>query len=167
MSLDKQIILSLGTNLGNKKANLSAAINLLLDKIDIRKVSKLYGTASLLRDQQSEYYNICCLGFTKLSEQELLEFIKSVELKLGRVKADKWQSRLIDIDIIDYSHQVYHTPNLIIPHQEMEKRSFVLFPLKDIMLTYINPVSGKNIDQLIQDLGDDLDIKVIGGLKWQ
>lgn len=167
MSLGKQIILALGTNLGEREKNLASALDALCESVEINKVSGLYSTASLLRDQQNNYLNICCLGTTALSEQELLTFVKAVERKLGRVNSGRWQSRLIDIDIIDYDYRIFKSENLEIPHPEMKKRSFVLFPLRDILPSYVHPVSGKSIDRMIEKLKDTLEIKNIGELSWR
>jgi 2-amino-4-hydroxy-6-hydroxymethyldihydropteridine diphosphokinase len=167
MNLDKQIILSLGTNLGEREKNLTSALDALRESIRITTVSNLYSTLSLLRDNQDNYLNICCLGHTSLNELELLNFIKSVENKLGRIKTGRWQSRLIDIDIIDYDNKVFKSEFLTIPHIEMENRSFVLYPLRDVLPSYRNPVSGKTIDRLIENIEDTLDLKKVGELKWQ
>ncbi|GAB1534689.1 2-amino-4-hydroxy-6-hydroxymethyldihydropteridine diphosphokinase [Geovibrio sp. ADMFC3] len=167
MNSVKRIILALGSNIGDREQNLVDALDAMTPAACIEKVSSVYSTASLLRDGQADYCNICCSGTTELTPDELLSFVKEAEKKLGREKSARWQSRLIDIDIIDYNKESYDSENLVIPHREMTNRSFVLYPLRDVDAGYIHPLSLKSIDTLINELKDDLDITLNGELPWR
>ncbi len=167
MNSVKRIILALGSNMGDRERNFADALNALSSQLEIDKVSAVYSTASLLRDEQADYCNICCSASTFLSAEELLAFIKETEKQLGRQQTARWQSRLIDIDIIDYSGEVYESEGLVIPHREMAARSFVLYPLRDVDENYVHPVSGRGINELIAALQDDLDIRRTGDLTWR
>ncbi|QAR33263.1 2-amino-4-hydroxy-6-hydroxymethyldihydropteridine diphosphokinase [Geovibrio thiophilus] len=167
MNSVRRIILALGSNIGDRERNFADALKALSSLIIIDKVSSVYSTASLLRDGQADYYNICCSGCTGLSTDKLLTFIKKTEKELGREQSARWQSRLIDIDIIDFGGEIHESEGLAVPHKETANRSFVLYPLRDVDADYVHPVSGMSIDRLIAGLKDDLDIKKIGDLSWR
>ncbi len=95
MNSGKRIILALGSNIGDRERNFAAALHSLSSSVAVDKVSSVYSTASLLRDGQEDYFNICFSGTTSLSAAELLAFIKKTEKELGREQSARWQSRLI------------------------------------------------------------------------
>lgn len=160
-------VLALGSNLGFRGKNLEKAIELIGSVADIERVSPVYGTLSLLKDDQPDYFNLCLSIRTDFSESELLGVIKAFEKKIGRIKEKHWGCREIDIDIIDFNGKKFKSEILEIPHPEIENRSFVLYPLKDIYPNYKHPISCRTIDDMVKLVSDDLSIHVIGVLKWQ
>jgi len=161
-----EVILGLGSNISPKAKHLVSALKKISEKCDIKAISNLYSSLSLLKDNQENYFNITTIVSTDLSPEQLLKFIKSIELSLGRTFTEKWKSRIIDIDILDYENIIFETPNLKIPHPEMHIRSFVLYPLNEINPKYIHPLLKKDIVTLIKEINDDLNIKKIGVLHW-
>lgn len=156
------VILGIGSNIGDSKAFITKAIDLICKRFIILRESSLYETVSLLRDDQRNYYNKVISIKCELSPDKLLQFIKELEVSIGRNNNPLyWGAREIDIDIIDHNGIVLDCDNLTIPHKCMNERSFVLIPLKEIDENYIHPVTLDSIDNMIAQLKDDLNIKII------
>ncbi|KAA0258078.1 2-amino-4-hydroxy-6-hydroxymethyldihydropteridine diphosphokinase [Deferribacter autotrophicus] len=162
-----KVILSIGTNLGDKLKNIYTSLLLLEKKlVQIEKISSVYRTKSLLLDDQPDYFNIVVEAETKLFQIELLDVCKEIEKKMGRTHTERWMPRIIDVDIIDFNRKVFITDELIIPHLQFHKRSFVVYPMKEICPDYIHPVSKKSLEYFIKKIECDLAIKRVGVLKW-
>lgn len=162
MSLEfKKIYLLLGSNLGNRQLLLKNAIDLIDQKVgDVFAQSAVYETAAWGKTDQPGFLNVAIGVQTKLTPLEVLDSVLQIETKLGRVREEKWGSRLIDIDIIFYEDEVIQiTDRLIIPHPEMQYRKFVLQPLSDIASDFIHPVTQQNIAQMLSHLSDTLAVK--------
>jgi 2-amino-4-hydroxy-6-hydroxymethyldihydropteridine diphosphokinase len=154
-------ILALGTNLGNRLINLKTALENLKEELKVLKTSNIYESVSLLKDEQENYYNMVILVETDYSPEKLLELIKSIEKKMGRIKKQRWKERIIDIDIIDYDNMNYYSKILEIPHPRMHERSFVLYPLSELVDDYVHPKYNKNINEMIESLDDNLNIRIL------
>lgn len=127
------VYLSLGSNLRNKEENIKRAMELLGEnKVVIEKTSSFYETEPIGLQEQDNFYNLVIKGKTPLSPENLLKTIKKIERTLGRKKTKRWGPREIDIDILLYDDRKLNIPNLKIPHPQMEKRRFVLEPLREI-----------------------------------
>jgi 2-amino-4-hydroxy-6-hydroxymethyldihydropteridine diphosphokinase len=126
--------LSLGTNVGNKKANLHRALSMLGKggKVEVIKTSSFYQTAPQNFTKQEDFLNCVCEIKTALSSTFLLKFCKSVESELGRQATFRYGPRLIDVDILLYDNLKISTAKLTIPHPELTRRNFVLTPLNEI-----------------------------------
>ncbi len=146
------VFLGLGTNIGGKRENLDKAINLLKEKINIKKESSIYETKPLGFQQQDNFYNQVLKATTEISFTELLYFVKYIEETMGRKVTFKHGPRIIDIDILLYNDEIIKTNDLIIPHPELQKRDFVLIPLLEIEPQLQDPISKKSIRELIDDL---------------
>ena len=153
-----EVIFGLGSNLNNPVMQLQTAVDNLGRYFALQRVSKIYKSQSLLKDNQEDYYNIAVLAETDKSSQEILSITQSIEKDMGRVKLKKWGERVIDIDIIDYNREIIKQDNLEIPHNQMIYRSFVLKPLKDVMPEYIHPVLNLSVQDMINSLEDDYNI---------
>lgn len=129
-----QAFLSLGSNIGDKQANLQEAIHLLKqhEKINIQKVSSIYETDPVGYEEQADFYNIVIEIDTTLTPEALLSFCLQTEKELGRVHLFKWGPRLIDIDILLYQGVIRSGATLKIPHPYMKERAFVMAPLLEI-----------------------------------
>ncbi|MDR2884467.1 MAG: 2-amino-4-hydroxy-6-hydroxymethyldihydropteridine diphosphokinase, partial [Deferribacteraceae bacterium] len=124
------------------------------------KVSSLYRSKSLLKDNQPDYLNFVCTATTNLEPFELLDYLKHIEVLYGRKNiAERWQERTIDIDIIDYNGEVLNSDRLTLPHREMQNRPFVLLPMRDIVPNYRSPITKFDLQQLCSMLTDMLEIK--------
>tara|TARA_B100001250_G_scaffold323698_1_gene287155 strand:+ start:634 stop:1161 length:528 start_codon:yes stop_codon:yes gene_type:complete len=167
-NLVKKAYLALGSNLGNKKKNLELAkYQLNLSGINILNTSKYYKTKSWPNKKFPDFYNLLLLVKTKLSLVELFKKIKFIEKNLGRKKSPKNHPRVCDIDIIDFNNECrnisYFNKKIIVPHESLDKRNFVLIPLFEINKSWIHPKSKKNIVKLISSLStNDLrSIKIV------
>ena len=154
-NLAKISYLAIGSNLGNKLENIEKAkFELQKNKVKIIKTSSNYVTESWPNSSNPMYVNIVIKVKTILSALDLLKVCNLIEKKLGRVRSVKNAPRLCDIDIIDYNQKILNLENnnLIIPHQSMRKRNFVLLPLFEIDKTWKHPKYGTNIVELINSL---------------
>jgi 2-amino-4-hydroxy-6-hydroxymethyldihydropteridine diphosphokinase len=141
--------LGLGSNLGQKEENLKLAISKVENEIgQISKKSSLFETEAWGVENQSNYYNMAIEIYTKLLPLKLIEKVLELEKELGRVREKKWNSRIIDIDILLYDNLIISTDHLHIPHLFLEKRNFVLEPLNEIIPNFIHPKLRKSIAQL-------------------
>ncbi len=146
------VYLSLGSNLGNRKANLLNAISLLSGISTVRKLSPIYKTAPVGFEKQPDFLNIACLVSTTYEPQGFLKEIKVIEKKLGREKTLKNGPRLIDIDIIFWGNEVIKTKNLQVPHPRAHQREFVLRPLSRIAPSFVHPLLHKSVSSLLASL---------------
>ena len=137
----KLAYLGLGTNLGDKKANLRAAVNILNsnESVDVVALSSLYSTQPVGVKDQPDFINAVIAIQTTLSPVELLKLCNNIEHQLGRVRTIRWGPRVIDIDILLYNDVVINDNDLIIPHPCIMERAFVLIPLAEIAPDVILP----------------------------
>ncbi len=146
------IFLGLGANVGDKKKNLEEAIEKLREKIINIKISKFYETNPWGFVSQDKFLNAAIQGKTFLTPLELLNFVKSIEKKVGRVERFKWGPREIDIDILFYDDLIYKDESLVIPHPFIQERKFVLDPLMDLDPDFVHPVTKKTIREILNEL---------------
>jgi 2-amino-4-hydroxy-6-hydroxymethyldihydropteridine diphosphokinase len=148
-TLEKQVFLSLGTNLGNKRKNIKEAIRLLRREAKIVKVSSFYKTKPVGFLAQPDFLNAAAEIKTSLTPLQLLKCVKTVEKVMGRTKAKRWGPRLIDIDILLYADKIIKTKKLVIPHSSMHYRWFVLKPLAEIAPRIVHPKLMRTIKDLL------------------
>ncbi|MDQ6662119.1 MAG: GTP cyclohydrolase MptA [Chloroflexota bacterium] len=149
------IYLALGSNLGDRRGNLAAALQRLRNIMDITKVSSIYETEPVGYSDQPRFLNMVCAGTTKLSAQELLKSVKEIETTLGRQPSFRNGPRPIDIDILFFDDLHMMQEQLTIPHPRMRERAFVLVPLTEIAPESVDPVSGKTVAELSRDVSHD------------
>jgi 2-amino-4-hydroxy-6-hydroxymethyldihydropteridine diphosphokinase len=127
-------LIGLGSNIGDKRANVRRAIALLTEKGDILLVaaSRLYRTAPWGVRDQDWFVNACIAVATDLSPRELLARCLGVEETLKRVRKERWGPRVIDVDVLTYRDATMDDPDLTLPHPRITERAFVLVPLMDI-----------------------------------
>lgn len=143
------VFLLLGSNLGNRSLFLQQADEAIGRQVGaIIKRSSVYQTQSWGKTGEPDYLNQVLLVQTALKPQQVLQHILAIEKTMGRLRAEKWGSRTIDIDILFYGDEVVNEPDLIIPHPHLHQRKFVLEPLAEIAPAYIHPVLNKSILQL-------------------
>ena len=125
------------------------------------KASGLYRTAAWGNPDQPDFYNQILIGHTRLEPEQLLDLVLKTEAELGRVRAEKWAARTIDIDIIFYADQVISTPRLQVPHPLLQERAFVLVPLAETAPDFVHPVFGKTVTGLLQLCPDRLSVEKV------
>lgn len=149
------VYLGLGTNLGDKEANLRTAIYKLQERIGKQvSLSSFYETAPWGFKSDHSFLNAAIGLETKLPPIEVLHITQEIERELGRTRKSvdgNYSDRLIDIDILLYDGLVLHTPELTIPHPLMTKRDFVMKPLIEIAGNIIHPARQKTLSELYQE----------------
>ncbi|MGC9080137.1 2-amino-4-hydroxy-6-hydroxymethyldihydropteridine diphosphokinase [Sulfurihydrogenibium sp.] len=143
-----KVFLGLGSNVGDREKNLKEAINLLSEKINIIKLSKIYETKPVGVENQPDFLNMAVFGETILDPVNLFSFVKEVEKKVGRVERYRWGPREIDIDILFFNDLVLELEYLQIPHPRIHERDFVLKPLMDLDPDFVHPVLKKSVREL-------------------
>lgn len=131
------IILSLGTNIGDKKKNLNEAIRRISAFAEITRQSSMIETEPWGFESKNIFLNIVIVIETSLSPLELLDATQKVEREMGRTEKSVnrvYHDRIIDIDIIDYNKIKMDTPRLILPHPRAHLRDFVMIPLQELNL---------------------------------
>jgi 2-amino-4-hydroxy-6-hydroxymethyldihydropteridine diphosphokinase len=146
------VYLGLGSNVGDRKANLDRAINFLSQRLHVERVSSIYDTTPEINPDQPRFLNMVILARTTLEPQGLLSLLKGIESKIGRVPSTPYSPRPMDIDILFYGHETLNSPALTIPHSRIPERAFVLVPLSEIAPEFVHPVSGKTVKQMLADL---------------
>ena len=148
--MDEHIIfLALGSNLGNRAANLKEAIASLPPQMEVKAKSKVYETPPWGYIEQEKFLNQVLMAKTYLEPEALLKHLKRLEVALGRKVTFQNGPRLIDIDILFYDNLVFESPTLMIPHPRVHERGFVLLPMMDIAPDFIHPVKQKSVRDLI------------------
>ncbi len=143
-------LLSLGANLGDRKAHLAAALRLLQahPAIELRAVSWCYETEPVGGVDQPPFLNLAAEIETALAPLELLNAAKDIEERLGRVESVHWGPRDIDIDIVLCGDHIIESARLTVPHPEFRRRAFVLCPMTEIAPDAVDPVTGKTVAEL-------------------
>ena len=129
-----QVGFGLGSNIGDKPANIREALRLLNARgvARLAAVSKIYRTPLWGVLDQGDFANACAVGETALAPYELLAAVKKIEADMGRAPTRRWGPRLIDVDILFFGDRSLDDPELTIPHKELFSRAFVLIPLAEI-----------------------------------
>jgi 2-amino-4-hydroxy-6-hydroxymethyldihydropteridine diphosphokinase len=143
------VYLALGTNLGDRLANLRAAIEALPPEIKVIAESKVYETPPWGVEDQPAFLNMAVKCETDLDAESLLHRLKQLEVQLGREKSFRWGPRLIDIDILFHDNLILESESLTIPHPRLHERAFVLVPLMDVAPDFIHPVLKKTVKELL------------------
>jgi 2-amino-4-hydroxy-6-hydroxymethyldihydropteridine diphosphokinase len=148
--VDEHIVyLALGSNMGNRAANLKTAIAALPPQMEMKAKSRVYETPPWGYTDQEKFLNQVLKVQTYLAPEPLLKHLKRLEVALGRNATFQNGPRLIDIDVLFYDDLVYESPTLVIPHPRLHERGFVLMPLMDIAPDLVHPVKQQSIRQLL------------------
>ena len=157
----RKIYLSIGSNKGNRYSFIKEALRLI--RKDIGKVilmSKIYETKSW-GFHSDDFLNICIMIKSELLPAELLNKLKNIEDRIGRIRnSTKILAREIDIDILFYSDKIVDHEDLIIPHPRLHLRNFVLYPILEIDPKWSHPIFKKNAQFLINKLSQKSRIEI-------
>ena len=151
------VVLSLGTNLGDKEYNLKKAIILIEENGIVKNKSKLYLSEPWGYSSKNNFFNMGIFIQTDLNPLELLSFIKCIESKMGRKKADilHYQDRIIDVDILLFNELEHLSEELIIPHPKIKERIFSILILKDLFKNNLIPVFNETADSILAKTVDN------------
>ena len=159
------IHLNIGSNLnskfGNRFENISIAIDLLIkSNLKVNKISNFYKTPSYPNKKLPYFLNVGVLADYDYDEITLLNTIRAIEKKVGRVKTKKNDSRVCDIDIIDFKKLIIKKKSHKIPHEKSHLRNFVLYPILQIEPTWVHPKLKKSVKYLINKLDQKSRIEI-------
>ena len=126
--------LGLGSNLGDRLANLQAAVDALQAEPGLRVAasSRVWETTPVGGPPQPDYLNAVVRIETDLSARDLLDVARRVESRLGRIRKERWGARTIDVDVLLFDEEQIDEPDLVVPHPRMTERAFVLLPLLEL-----------------------------------
>ena len=146
------VYIALGTNLGDRLANLQEATQSLPPEVCVLAQSHVYETPPWGYEDQPAFLNRVVKAETGLGPEALLAYLKRLEVQLGREQNFRWGPRLIDLDILFYDDLVLDSPPLVIPHPRTHERAFVLVPLADVAPDLIHPIFHKAVRNLLADV---------------
>ena len=151
----KRVFLSLGSNLGDRVANIRKALEQLAGVgVAITRVSSFYKTEPMDFRSQAWFANCVAEAETRLMPMQLLTAVKTVERALGRRTGVAKRPRAIDIDILLYESVVVRSAALNIPHERLAERRFVLLPLRELAGNIRHPVTKRTVYEMLAEAGD-------------
>ncbi|MFH0992087.1 MAG: 2-amino-4-hydroxy-6-hydroxymethyldihydropteridine diphosphokinase [bacterium] len=152
----KQVILSLGSNLGDRLLYLRKALETIgrLEKTRIVKYSWIYKTEPVGKQDQPYFLNAAVEIETDHPPHDLIRLLKEVEIKIGRRHTERWGPREIDLDILYYDKLILHDAELQIPHPELYNRRFALIMVSDLNPLFLDPGKQETLQNLLAQCSD-------------
>ena len=145
------VAIALGSNLGDRRANLAFGLSSLPGFLTNLRPSAWYDTApSGVPAGQPRYLNGVVIGETSLTARELLDRLLAIEDAAGRTRPSPMAPRTLDLDLILFGDKIIEEPGLAVPHPRFRERLFVLEPLAEVAPDWIDPVTGRTISDLLQ-----------------
>ncbi len=155
MGLTKTVYLLLGSNLGNRRANLARALEALAEAgVRVIRRASLYATEPVDFEVQNWFLNTVVEAETELMPRQLLRVVQGIERRMGRRRMVRGGPRVVDIDILLYGTSVVHSPELTIPHPKLAERRFVLAPLRELAPALRHPAQGRTIAEMLAASSD-------------
>ncbi len=146
----------LGTNLGDKTANIKTACQKISSGCGtILQHSSLYETSPWGVTEQASFLNCALCLNTPYAPEILLQRLLDIEKEMGRIRIQQWGERLIDLDLLYFNREIIRTEQLTLPHPELQNRNFVLVPLCEIAPDYLHPVLGRSNQELLDNCPDE------------
>lgn len=147
-----QVFIALGSNLGDRQANLQEAIRKIQPEVVPIECSPIYETPPWGYEPQANFLNQVIRAETDLDPQALLAHLKKTEIDLGREATFRNGPRLIDLDILFFDQVIIQSPPLVIPHPALQERAFVLVPLADLAPDLTHPVLNVTVRQMLESV---------------
>lgn len=157
--------IGLGTNLGDRVANLRAALGALCALGRLEAISSVWETAPVGVVDQPAFLNMAAALETTLAPLDLLAALKEAEERLGRVASRRWGPRLIDLDVLLWGGESMESERLTLPHPRLHERRFALAPLAEIAPEAVHPSLDRTVAALLAELpAEDGEVKNLGPL---
>jgi 2-amino-4-hydroxy-6-hydroxymethyldihydropteridine diphosphokinase len=157
VSAAREVAISLGSNLGDRSAQLAVALRALdADLLAEMQVSRVYETAPVaVSFEQPDYLNLCVVGLCELDPEELLTRCRSLERASGRETKGHREPRTLDLDLLYHGESRRETAELSLPHPALHERRFVLAPLAELRPDWRHPADGRRVDEMLAGLGEE------------
>ena len=159
------IYLAIGSNLGNRQANLALSLRMLEPLVRVEALSPLYESPPQQPAPPPDYLNAVCRVATGLPPDLLLRHLKRIEKAIGRHSQERWMPRPIDLDILMYGDKVVETSELTLPHPRLRERAFVLQPLLDLEPDLVFPPTNEPLDTFLSQVKAE-GLRQIAGSDW-
>ena len=147
-----RVYIAIGSNVGDSRQSIAGAVAELGKYLTELRCAPIYTSRAVGYTDQPDFYNTAVSGHTVLAPRELLNVLKVIEQKVGRVQRFRWGPREIDLDIIFYDGLTMDKPDLTIPHPRFAERDFVLRPLLDLEPKLVDPRSKKKLEDILTKL---------------
>jgi len=159
----QKILISIGSNMGERTDNCRGAIDALvaLDGLSVLKESSFYETMPWGKINQQDFINCAVLVESDIAPLNLLEKLKEIEFNIGSNHEERWGPRLIDLDLVIYADVVMESEILTLPHKFAHERAFVMIPAAEIAPEMIHPLLGKSVRQLAEGLAGEGQVRRI------
>lgn len=148
-----RVALSLGSNLGDRRAHLAAAVE------DLRSVLSNPAASAVIETEphdvpepQPPYLNMAIVGETGLDPEALIAQLQRIEKRAGRERRSPKAARTLDIDVIFYGNRIITMASIVVPHPRFRERRFVLEPLAGIAPEWVDPVTGQTVKGLLEEI---------------
>lgn len=155
--------LLLGTNLGDRPGNLTKAREKLNESGTVLASSGIFESEPWGKEDQPNFLNQAVKFKSRHDPAQLLKLVKEIERSIGRTDSEKWEPRIIDIDILLFDDISHRTKELVIPHPQLPDRNFALIPLMEIAGNYFHPLEEKTIEELYDSSGDTKEVYIFSG----
>ena len=155
------VFLMLGSNLGDRPGNLERAREKIIEDIGILTgISSIYESEPWGFRHETDFLNQCLIVESALQVDEILSRTQNIEVTLGRERTPHTcLARVIDVDIIFFNDEIINQTGLIVPHQALHLRRFVLVPLAEISPDLVHPELCKSISELLEECSDPLSVR--------
>ena len=147
-----EVFIALGSNLGDREANLREAQAAIASAVAILARSSVHETRPQYVVDQPPFLNMVLRGTTSLEPEALLSFLQKIEKNLGRKPSRRFGPRLIDLDILYHGDKISNDQHLVLPHPRIAERDFVLLPMAEIAPERRHPVTGKTTAEMLEAL---------------
>lgn len=147
-----EVFIALGSNLGDREANLREAQAAIASAVAILARSSVHETRPQYVVDQPPFLNMVLRGTTSLEPEALLSFLQNIEKNLGRKPSRRFGPRLIDLDILYHGDKISNNQHLVLPHPRIAERDFVLLPMAEIAPERRHPVTGKTTAEMLEAL---------------
>lgn len=165
MPVWSRVIIGLGSNMGDRLAALGRALTHISQEAgNLCAVSSLWESEPWGFDADEHFYNLVAVLETVMQPQELMQLFRSVEGRMGRTrnKGGRYESRIIDIDILLWEDRIISLPGLEVPHPKIADRRFVLEPLCEVAPDACHPVTGMTSLEMLAGCEDRSDVRIAG-----
>ena len=161
----KTVYIGIGSNLGDPYKNCIKAVEAIKENpfCRVKVLSPFYKTEPVGVEGLNWFVNAVLSIDTRLPAEELIKTLMEIESELGRIRTGvRWESRVIDLDILLFGNEIINDKNLIVPHPRMHLRRFVMAPMVDIAPDLIHPVNGKTMADLLKEIpSDEQEVKLM------